>query len=147
MATSLTLVSCTGNQNNASDTKPSGIKTKVLRMGYQQAGDLVRIMKVLEKRLEPLGIKVEWTQFAQGLQLMEAMNVGKIDLGTVGKLHLFLPKLLVLNLFMLLVRTAPKILEKGVRLPYPQILPLRILKILKDKKSSFKELRLLTISF
>ncbi|MBD2451391.1 aliphatic sulfonate ABC transporter substrate-binding protein [Nostoc sp. FACHB-152] len=63
----------------------SGIKTKVLRMGYQQAGDLIRVTKVLEKRLEPLGIKVEWAQFAQGPQLMEAMNVGKIDLGSVGE--------------------------------------------------------------
>ncbi|MEE3718533.1 aliphatic sulfonate ABC transporter substrate-binding protein [Tumidithrix elongata RA019] len=54
-------------------------------MGYQQSGDLVRARKVLEKRLEPLGIKVEWAQFAQGSQLMEAMNVGKIDLGAVGE--------------------------------------------------------------
>ena len=89
LATSFTLVSCTQeNQsptNQVSDTKTSGIKTKVLRMGYQQAGDLVRVTKVLEKRLEPLGIKVEWAQFAQGPQLMEAMNVGKIDLGSVGE--------------------------------------------------------------
>jgi sulfonate transport system substrate-binding protein len=35
--------------------------------------------------LEPLGVKVEWAQFAQGPQLMEAMNVGKIDLGNVGE--------------------------------------------------------------
>lgn len=89
IATSLTLVSCTQqNQsptNQVSDTQTSKIKTKVLRMGYQQAGDLVRVTKVLEKRLEPLGIKVEWAQFAQGPQLMEAMNVGKIDLGNVGE--------------------------------------------------------------
>lgn len=94
LATSLTLVSCTqGNQNvqnqssatNVSDTKASGIKTKVLHMGYQQAGDFVRVTQVLEKRLEPLGVKVDWAQFAQGPQLMEAMNVGKIDLGSVGE--------------------------------------------------------------
>lgn len=62
-----------------------GIKTKVLRVGYQSAGDLVRARKVLEKRLEPLGVTVEWAQFAQGPQLMEAMNVGKIDFGAVGE--------------------------------------------------------------
>ncbi|MCM2410160.1 aliphatic sulfonate ABC transporter substrate-binding protein [Anabaena sp. CCAP 1446/1C] len=61
------------------------IKTKVLRMGYQSAGDLFRNRKVLEKRLEPLGIKVEWAQFAQGPQLMEGMRVGKIDVGSVGE--------------------------------------------------------------
>lgn len=71
--------------NNTVSTNTTGIKTKVLNMGYQQAGDLVRVTGVLEKRLEPLGIKVEWAQFAQGPQLMEAMNVGKIDLGSVGE--------------------------------------------------------------
>lgn len=94
LATSLTLISCTqtrpeaevqSSAKNVSDAKTSGIKTKVLRMGYQQAGDLIRVTKVLEKRLEPVGIKVEWAQFAQGPQLMEAMNVGKIDLGSVGE--------------------------------------------------------------
>lgn len=94
LATSLTLVSCTRESqkaetqlsaSNVLDTNTSKIKTKVLHMGYQQAGDLVRVTKVLEKRLEPIGIKVEWAQFAQGPQLMEAMNVGKIDLGLVGE--------------------------------------------------------------
>ncbi|MER3493868.1 MAG: sulfonate ABC transporter substrate-binding protein [Mastigocladus sp. ERB_26_2] len=94
LATSLTLVSCTQESQKHKpnlllamhqNTKTSGIKTKLLRMGYQQAGDLVKVTQVLEKRLEPLGIKVEWAQFAQGPQLMEAMNVGKIDLGNVGE--------------------------------------------------------------
>jgi len=62
-----------------------GIKAKVLRMGYQVSGDLVKVSGVLEKRLQPLGVKVEWLQFAQGPQLMEAMNVGRIDLGSVGE--------------------------------------------------------------
>ncbi|MEH2060955.1 MAG: aliphatic sulfonate ABC transporter substrate-binding protein [Nostoc sp.] len=94
LATSLTLVSCTAEgekaqspsaATNVSDTNSSGIKAKVLRIGYQSAGDLVRSQKVLEKRLQPLGVKVEWAQFVQGPQLMEAMNVGKIDLGAVGE--------------------------------------------------------------
>ncbi len=73
------------NTATAGTTTPGEIKTKVLRMGYQQAGDLVRVTGVLEKRLEPLGVRVEWFQFAQGPQLMEAMNVNKIDLGSVGE--------------------------------------------------------------
>lgn len=94
LASSLTLVSCTAEgekaqspsaATNVSESNSSGIKAKVLRIGYQSAGDLVRSQKVLEKRLEPLGVKVEWAQFVQGPQLMEAMNVGKIDLGSVGE--------------------------------------------------------------
>ncbi|MBD2123548.1 aliphatic sulfonate ABC transporter substrate-binding protein [Trichocoleus sp. FACHB-262] len=87
LSTTLALGSCSKSAQNTatSSTNPSDIKTKVLRMGYQQAGDLVRVTGVLEKRLEPLGIKVEWAQFAQGPQLMEAMNVGKVDVGSVGE--------------------------------------------------------------
>lgn len=95
LSTALALGSC-GNPTqstsvgtavkNASVGGGSGISinTKVLRMGYQQAGDLVRVSGVLEKRLAPLGVKVEWLQFAQGPQLMEGMNVGRIDLGSAG---------------------------------------------------------------
>ncbi len=54
-------------------------------MGYQSAGDLFRNRQVLEKRLEPLGIKVEWAQFVQGPQLMEGMAAGKVDVGSVGE--------------------------------------------------------------
>ncbi|MCC5642996.1 aliphatic sulfonate ABC transporter substrate-binding protein [Nostoc sp. CHAB 5824] len=77
------------NQQNVSNSTTSSsslsIKTKVLRMGYQSAGDLVRNRKVLEKRLEPLGIKVEWAQFVQGPQLMEGMAAGRVDVGSVGE--------------------------------------------------------------
>jgi sulfonate transport system substrate-binding protein len=72
--------------NSVGDSATSlGIKSKVLRMGYQSAGDLVRNRKVLEKRLEPLGIKVEWAQFVQGPQLMEGMAAGRVDVGSVGE--------------------------------------------------------------
>lgn len=99
LSTTLLLGSCSG-QNQKAETSPSatnaaatntvgtntnGIKAKVLHLGYQQAGDLVRVTGVLEKRLDPLGVKVKWSQFAQGPQLMEAMNVGKINLGSVGE--------------------------------------------------------------
>lgn len=72
------------NTTNASENS-IGIKTKVLRMGYQSAGDLFRNRKVLEKRLEPMGIKVEWAQFVQGPQLMEGMAAKKVDVESVGE--------------------------------------------------------------
>jgi sulfonate transport system substrate-binding protein len=80
------LGSCSNQgQQSSSTIKPDTIKAKVLRMGYQSAGDLVRNRQVLEKRLEPLGIKVEWAQFVQGPQLMEGMAAGKVDIGSVGE--------------------------------------------------------------
>ena len=40
---------------------------------------------ILEKKLTPLGYKVEWTEFPAGPQLLEALNVGAIDFGTTGE--------------------------------------------------------------
>ena len=60
---------------------------KQLRIGYQKYGTLV-ILKArgtLEKRLAKLGVNVQWTEFPFGPPLLEAINVGSIDLGTVGE--------------------------------------------------------------
>ncbi|BAZ52394.1 aliphatic sulfonate ABC transporter periplasmic ligand-binding protein [Nostoc sp. NIES-4103] len=81
---STTLVSCSLRTPTAENSN-SGIKTKVVHMGYQSAGDIVRLKSVIEKRLQPLGVSVEWAQFAAGPQLMEAMNVGRVDIGSVGE--------------------------------------------------------------
>jgi sulfonate transport system substrate-binding protein len=59
----------------------------VLRIGYQKYGTLT-LLKArgdLEKRLAPQGISVKWTEFPAGPQLLEALNVGSIDFGTVGE--------------------------------------------------------------
>ncbi|WP_445633683.1 ABC transporter substrate-binding protein [Nostoc sp. DSM 114161] len=84
---STSLVSCKApnTPEKAAVAAPSGIKTKVLRMGYMTAGDITRSRQVLEKRLNPLGIKVEWAKFTAGPQLLEAMNVGSLDVGAVGE--------------------------------------------------------------
>jgi sulfonate transport system substrate-binding protein len=61
-------------------------KPQVLRIGYQKYGTLV-LLKArgdLEKRLAPLGVKVEWTEFTGGVRLLEGLNLGAIDFGTTG---------------------------------------------------------------
>ncbi|WP_392534369.1 sulfonate ABC transporter substrate-binding protein [Nostoc sp. C117] len=60
-------------------------KLTVLRFGYQKSNILLRTKGVLEKRLSPDGISVEWIEFPAGPQLLEAMNVGSIDFGHVGE--------------------------------------------------------------
>jgi sulfonate transport system substrate-binding protein len=62
-------------------------RTEPLRIGYQKYGTLT-ILKArgdLEKRLAPLGIEVRWTEFPAGPQMLEGLNVGSIDFGTVGE--------------------------------------------------------------
>ena len=59
----------------------------VIRIGYQKYGTLV-LLKArgsLEKRLAPLHVEVEWTEFPAGPQLLEGLNVGSIDFGIAGE--------------------------------------------------------------
>lgn len=81
---STTLISCSV-ETPTTENKSKGFTATTIRMGYQSAGDLVRLRGGIEKRLQPLGVSVEWAQFAAGPQLMEAMNVGRVDIGSVGE--------------------------------------------------------------
>ncbi|CUJ24466.1 Putative aliphatic sulfonates-binding protein precursor [Achromobacter xylosoxidans] len=60
---------------------------KTLRIGFQKYGTLtiVRALGDLDKRLAAQGITVKWTEFPAGPQLLEGLNVGSIDFGTVGE--------------------------------------------------------------
>jgi sulfonate transport system substrate-binding protein len=59
----------------------------VLRIGYQKYGTLTLLKGrgTLDKHLAGLGIDVKWTEFPAGPQLLEGLNVGSIDFGTVGE--------------------------------------------------------------
>ena len=64
-----------------------GKTTETLRIGYQKYGTLT-LLKArgdLDKRLATQGIAVQWTEFPAGPQLLEGLNVGAIDFGTVGE--------------------------------------------------------------
>jgi sulfonate transport system substrate-binding protein len=58
-----------------------------LRIGYQKYGTLtiLKARGTLEKRLAAQGIDVKWTEFPAGPVLLEGLNVGSIDFGTVGE--------------------------------------------------------------
>ncbi|SEN75071.1 sulfonate ABC transporter substrate-binding protein [Lihuaxuella thermophila] len=64
----------------------SGKGDRVIRIGYQKFGTLsiLKARGTLEKRLESRGVQVKWTPFPGGPQLLEAMNVGSIDIGHTG---------------------------------------------------------------
>lgn len=55
---------------------------RTVRIGFQKSSTLTALLKaggVLEKRLEPLGVRLSWHEFTSGLPLLEALNVGSID--------------------------------------------------------------------
>ncbi|MBN3950416.1 MAG: aliphatic sulfonate ABC transporter substrate-binding protein [Nostoc sp. NMS7] len=59
---------------------------KVINLAYQSSGDIVKASKLVEPRLKALGVTVNWVgPFAAGPQLIDALNAGKVDIGSVGE--------------------------------------------------------------
>src|SRR3954466_12038184 len=60
---------------------------KVIRIGYQKYGTLILLKAKgsLEAKLKPLGYRVTWAEFPAGPPLLEALNAGAIDFGSVGE--------------------------------------------------------------
>ncbi|MDF0729600.1 aliphatic sulfonate ABC transporter substrate-binding protein [Pseudomonas entomophila] len=56
---------------------------QTLRIGYQKSSTLLTLLKArgtLEQRLQAQGIRVTWHEFPSGLPLLEALNLGNVDL-------------------------------------------------------------------
>ncbi|MCW3097431.1 MAG: aliphatic sulfonate transporter periplasmic ligand-binding protein [Chthonomonadaceae bacterium] len=59
---------------------------RVFRFGHQHSGDtFLRARGILEKRLAERGYRVAYVEFAAGPQLLEALSVGSIDIGSTGE--------------------------------------------------------------
>lgn len=61
-------------------------KITTLKIGYQKTNlpVVAKQLGLIEKALEPQGVAVEWVEFAAGPPLVEALNVGAIQLGWTG---------------------------------------------------------------
>jgi sulfonate transport system substrate-binding protein len=66
---------------------PALAQERTLRIGFQKYGTLVLLKGrgILEARLRSHGVRVSWTEFPSGPQLLEALNLGAIDVGTTGE--------------------------------------------------------------
>ena len=56
---------------------------ETVRIGFQKSSTLTIYLKAqgtLEKALAPLGVSVQWYEFTSGLPLLEALNVGGLEL-------------------------------------------------------------------
>jgi sulfonate transport system substrate-binding protein len=65
---------------------PAAPQAQLVRIGHLPFDPftLVKARGGLEKRLQPLGITVEWTEFQSGSPMLEALNVGSIDIARTG---------------------------------------------------------------
>ncbi|MBO3460183.1 sulfonate ABC transporter substrate-binding protein [Aetokthonos hydrillicola Thurmond2011] len=71
-------------QRTQAQNRP-GINTTSVNLAYQTSGDIVKIKGAVEPQLKKLGITVNWIPFPAGPQLLEAMNAGRVDIGSVGE--------------------------------------------------------------
>ena len=72
------------SQRAQAQTQSNG---KVLRIGFQKYGNFVvlKARGTLEKRLAAQGTSVQWLEFPAGPQLLEGLNAGAMDVGSVGE--------------------------------------------------------------
>ncbi|HLO87556.1 MAG TPA: sulfonate ABC transporter substrate-binding protein [Nostocaceae cyanobacterium] len=133
---STTLSGCSLESQKTESQSPT-IKTKVVNLGYQSSGDLVKIKGVIEKRLQPLGVSVKWAQFPAGPQLMEAMNVGRVDMGSVGETPPIFAQAAGASLVYVASRNPSE--GKGSAIIVPNNSPIRQIADLKGKKVVFQK--------
>jgi aliphatic sulfonates family ABC transporter substrate-binding protein len=59
----------------------------LLRIGFQKYGTLgiLKAKGSLDRHLAGIGVRVAWTEFPAGPQLLEALSHGRIDFGTTGE--------------------------------------------------------------
>lgn len=65
-----------------SQTSAAGGAPVALRIGYQKSSTLITLLKTrgtLEQTLTAQNVQVSWHEFASGLPLTEALNVGAVD--------------------------------------------------------------------
>ncbi|QHW31227.1 sulfonate ABC transporter substrate-binding protein [Paenibacillus rhizovicinus] len=79
--------SASNSSNSASNSSKGASGSKEIRIGYQKYGtvNILKAKGTLDKRLEAEGYKITWTEFPGGPQLLEALNVGSIDIGHTGE--------------------------------------------------------------
>ncbi|RCJ20021.1 aliphatic sulfonate ABC transporter substrate-binding protein [Nostoc sp. ATCC 43529] len=93
---STTLSSCSETKNNAqqspatSDSPASSNTTEKQTVRIVRSKQLTGLAVLekqasLEKRLEPLGFKVQWTEFAAGPQQLEAINANGLDIASTAE--------------------------------------------------------------
>ncbi|WGS51722.1 sulfonate ABC transporter substrate-binding protein [Paraburkholderia sp. D15] len=108
-------------------------KGKTLRIGFQKYGNFVvlKARGTLEKRLAAQGATVQWLEFPAGPQLLEGLNAGAVDVGTVGETPPIFAQAAGVD-FVYIGNEPPA--PKGEAIVVPQNSPIRSVADLRGKK-------------
>ena len=87
IAAAFALSGCRGGSAGTGTEGESLTKLSQVRIGYQKNSVLVLVKwrGLLEKALSPRGITVQWSEFPTGPAVIEAINAGQLELGSVGE--------------------------------------------------------------
>jgi sulfonate transport system substrate-binding protein len=126
-------VAAFASRANAQGTSQGALKE--IRVGYQKTGVLVitRQQASLEKHFNPQGIEVKWVEFSSGPPMMEAMNVGSVDFGSVGDS----PPVFAQAAGAAIVYAAGQPITNGQGILVPKGSPIRTIADLKGKRIGF----------
>ena len=78
----------TSNPIPKPETAPIAAGSKALRIGYQKSSTILSLLKnrrQLEQRFGDNSVTVSWNEFVAGPQMLEALNVGSIDIAYTGE--------------------------------------------------------------
>lgn len=116
---------------------PSFAAAGEFRIGWQKGGvfALAKAEGAIEKRLEPLGIKVSWNEFTSGPPLLEALGANALDFGSTGDIPPLFAQAAGGDL---LYVAATKGADDGSAIVVKQNSPIQSLADLKGKKVAFK---------
>ncbi len=88
MGLSFATTACSTDPSTSVEPTPAATqaKARVLRIGHQKFDPfiLIKARGGLEERLKAFGTRIEWTEFQSGPPMLEALNVGSIDLARTG---------------------------------------------------------------
>ena len=128
------------NTTNTSTSGNSSTSTqKVVRIVRSKQLTALAVLEkqgTLEKRLEPLGYKVEWPEFAAGPQQLEALNAGGLDIASTAESPPIFSQAAGAPLVYLAANSSD---GQAVSLLVPANSPVKSVQDLKSKKIAFQK--------
>jgi sulfonate transport system substrate-binding protein len=129
------------NTTNTASTSTSGSNSpqKVVRIVRSKQLTALAVLEkqgTLEKRLETLGYKVEWPEFAAGPQQLEALNAGGLDIAATAESPPIFSQAAGAPLVYLAANSSD---GQAVSLLVPTNSPAKSVKDLKGKKIAFQK--------